>query len=178
MLDDRLPADEVPLVRRHVAGCRECARITAFEREMVMIETVDHVRIPDAIERLGAGPTRTMRVSLAAVGLFIVAWSVPAYVRGNTNGDVLHDLRHLSIWQVAVGVACLTGALSFRFSRMIAIMATTFLFLTALATGYDVVTGHRGPWTDPVHIIEVVALVVILRMSWPHVTLSARHART
>lgn len=176
MIDDELPTVEMALVERHVMSCGACAVLVQGDRSMVFMETSEDPIVPTLIDGLIPTPTRTMRLVLAMVGILIVTWSVPSYVRGNTNGDVLHDLRHLAIWQVAVGVAFLSGAMSFRFSRIVGTMSATFLLLTTLAAIYDIATGHRGPWSDPTHVIEVIAVALILRMSWPYLTLSPRRA--
>ncbi|MEY3619202.1 MAG: hypothetical protein RL726_1900, partial [Actinomycetota bacterium] len=38
-------------------------------------------------------------------------------------------------------------------------------------------SGHRGPWTDPTHMVEVVAALILLRFSLPLTRLRAT-ART
>jgi hypothetical protein len=104
----------------------------------------------------------------------IVVGSFPGFVRGNTSGDAFHDLRHLSIWQVAIGVAVASAGITTRFSRLILVMVAVFLLLTGVAVVYDLVTDHRGPWADPTHVIEVVAALVLARLAYPYTRTSAR----
>ena len=109
----------------------------------------------------------SLRILAIIVGLLIVFGSAPGFVRGSTNGDALHDLRHLSIWQVAVGLAVLSTGFTVRFSRILLVLVGAFLVLTGTAAVYDAFTGHRGPWTNPTHMVEVIAALILLRFSLP-----------
>jgi hypothetical protein len=67
-------------------------------------------------------------------------------------------------------------SVSFRLSLFITATTTSFLVFTTVATLVDLVMGHRGPWTDVTHVVEVVALIVLLAIVKPRIRLS-RHAR-
>jgi hypothetical protein len=110
-----------------------------------------------------------VRIGLAAAGTALVVASTPDVVRGSTVGASLHDLRHLAIWQAAIGVAVVAAAATLRLSRLVLVLAGTFVVLTAAAGAYDVVTGHPGPWSDPTHVLEVVAALLLLCLAWPYV---------
>jgi len=112
-----------------------------------------------------------VRCALAIAGAAILVASAPDVVRGSTVGESLHDLRHLAIWQAAIGVAVVSAAATFRLSRLVLVLAGTFLALTAAAGLYDAVTGHSGPWSDPTHVLEVVAALLLLCLAWPYVRL-------
>ena len=168
LLDGELPADEVDLVRAHTAHCRACSMLGAFDgSQPVTQQTSEESRLTSLLQAIPAELSAPWRLSLAIVGVLILVGSLPDFVRGNSSGDALHDLRHLAIWQVSIGLAALAASVTFRLSRLFAVMVSSFLGLTAVATVYDIATGHRGPWTDPVHIVEVAAVLLLLRVGWP-----------
>lgn len=176
MIDGELDDAQVPLVRTHVGSCDVCSRLSGGATRVAPAAPVVDRFAPLSFER-----SRAFRIATIVVGLAIVVGSIPGFVRGNTSGDALHDLRHLSIWQVAVGVSVASAGITTRFSRLILVLVGTFLVLTAVATVYDLVTGHRGPWTDPTHVVEVVAALMLARfalpLSWMRLR-RTRHAET
>lgn len=115
--------------------------------------------------------TPQVRAFLAIVGTLIILGSMPGFIRGNTSGNSFHELRHLSIWQVSIGVGVLSAAISFGISRLLMAMIATFLALSLAATIYDLTTGHRGPWTDPLHIVEIAAVLAMTRLVLPQLRL-------
>lgn len=172
MIDGELDGAQIPLVRAHSETCVVCSRLMPGA-----VESVGPDSITDRLAPLPFQHSRAFRIASVVVGLVIVVGSIPGFVRGNTSGDALHDLRHLSIWQVAIGVAVASAGITSRFSRLILVMAGTFLALTAVATVYDLVTGHRGPWTDPTHVVEVIAALLLARFALPLTRTKARVMR-
>lgn len=173
LIDGELSADQVDMVRIHIRSCVSCTALARTDEDFLSKPVV---AIADRLaHRLQGFPTRLRthhRILLAVVGVLLLIGSIPDFGRGNSRGVAFHDLRHLAIWQVAVGVAVVSAAITFRISRLITVMMVTFLALTVFATAYDLVTGHRGPWADPLHVVEVVAVVVILRVVAPFRRLS------
>ena len=168
LIDGELPDDQIDLVRAHAAHCAICSMLGALDAPRTAPEPGgDESRLATLFQGMPAELSVPWRLSLAIVGVLILVGSLPDFVRGNSSGDALHDLRHLAIWQVSIGLAALAASVTFRLSRLFAVMVSSFLGLTAVATVYDVVTGHRGPWTDPVHIVEVAAVLLLLRAGWP-----------
>ncbi|MGF1599121.1 MAG: hypothetical protein ACFCVK_19750 [Acidimicrobiales bacterium] len=47
-------------------------------------------------------------------------------------------------------------------------LATTFATLTIAATIIDVINGHRGPWAESAHLIELVAIILLWHLTPPH----------
>lgn len=175
MLDGEIPDAEREMIEAHAAGCPVCMSIADLTSARSVHTPNDRVgailqAIPDRL-------SPSVRVALVVVGVVILGSSTPDFVRGNTMGNALHDLRHLAIWQASIGVAVLTAAVTFRVSRLVTVMLGTFLALTAAAAAYDVVTGHRGPWTDTTHVVEVAAVLLVLRLVWPQLRLPSRRAR-
>lgn len=171
-IDGELPATETNMVATHAGTCPTCRAMGAADPRPAGPRSTTPslgVVLPDRVPPW-------VRIGLGIVGAAIVVGALPDFIRGNTEGDALHDLRHLAMWQAAAGLAVMVGAVSFLFSRMLAVMLGVFLALTVVASIYDLVTGHRGPWTDPVHIVEVAAGVLVLRIAWPRLRLLA-HAR-
>lgn len=172
-IDGELPATETEMVATHAGACPTCRAMDAADPLLAgsgstppFLGVVLPGRVPVWV-----------RIGLGIVGAAIVVGALPDFIRGNTAGDALHDLRHLAMWQAAAGLAVMVGAVSFLFSRMLAVMLGVFLALTVVASVYDLVTGHRGPWTDPVHIVEVAAGVLVLRMAWPRLRYLTRARR-
>lgn len=166
LLDGELPEGEESLVRRHVGGCATCSALgpaVVGERQAMPGDRLDSI-----LRMLPARLSMRIRIALAAVGSALIVGSLPDFVRGSTVGDTLHDVRHLAMWQVAVGAAAIAAAVTVRLSRLVMVMVTTFLVLTTVAGVYDLVTGHRGPWTDPRHVVEVAAVLLVLRLAWPY----------
>ncbi|CAB4550256.1 unannotated protein [freshwater metagenome] len=175
LLDGELPDAEQELVRTHVRTCPTCTQlINANDTMTKTAPTSSPTARTDFLHLIQQRPSPLLRVLLLLVGGFILANSAPLFVRGNTSGDALHDLRHLAIWQAAIGVAVLSSAITFRISRILTVMLGTFLVLTAIASIYDIATGHRGPWTDYMHVLEVLAVLLVLKLIWPQLQLLSR----
>lgn len=172
LIDNELSDDEKPMVLAHIKSCTTCQALTSIPDSLDPTDTrLSATTTTTFLNMIPERPSLPIRIALFLIGNFIVLYSAPEFVRGNTRGDALHDLRHLAIWQVAIGLAVITSAFSFRISRVLTVILTTFLSLTAVAVIYDLVTGHRGPWTDEMHIVEVFAVTLILRLIWPQLRL-------
>lgn len=169
LMDGELPANENELVATHAQSCASC-RVILQSGTGRMSDSAGE-QVPRLLSQFPSRMTPWMRATLIVVGTLIIVGALPDFIKGNTTGDALHDLRHLSIWQVAVGMTGIIMGFTFRLSRLIAVIAITFLSLTVIATIYDLLTGHRGPWTDPTHVGEVIAVVVLLRIAWPQMRL-------
>lgn len=171
LIDGELPHAQREMVTSHAQSCATCAPLLKEHNNRDTFNTTQSFAAPRSMMTLPQRATPQLRALLAVIGVFIVLGSMPGFIRGNTNGNSLHDLRHLSIWQVAIGVGVLSAAISFRMSRLLTVMIATFLSLTVIATVYDLVTGHRGPWTDPVHLVEIAAVLALMRLIYPHLNL-------
>ncbi len=177
LLDGELPHAEEELVRRHMASCRVCSGLAAADSTVA--GNPSGGRADRTVFSMTPGvlrPSVRLRIVAALLGSMIIALSFPDFVRGSTLGVTFHDLRHLAIWQTAVGITILAGAVTFRLSRLVVILVGSFLLMTLAAVVYDVVTGHRGPWTDPAHIAEVMAVMVLLAMISPRLRALGRSA--
>lgn len=178
LLDGELPVAEQELVRTHARTCSSCTTLIALNEALPKeTSTSTTSSRSEFLHLIPQRPSRLLRVLLLIVGGFILANSAPSFVLGNTSGDALHDLRHLAIWQAAIGVAVISSAISFRISRTLTVMLGTFLSLTVIASVYDIATGHRGPWTDYMHVLEVLAVVLVLKLIWPQIKLFPRRNR-
>lgn len=178
LLDSELPDAEQELVLAHARTCALCSKLKTTNNALPLIApaTTTNSRI-DFLQLIPQRPSLRLRALLLIVGGFILVNSAPSFIRGNTSGDALHDLRHLAIWQAAIGVAVISSAITFRISRILTVMLGTFLALTAIATVYDIATGHRGPWADYMHVLEVLAVVLVLKLIWPQLKLISRRNR-
>ncbi len=176
LIDGELPEEQRDLVAAHRAGCASCS---ALSRVDDFVSPASRTPAADgAVGRIDHVMTRrSSRVVLAVLGLALVAGSVSDLVRGSTLGDALHEARHLAMWQAAFGVAAVVSSRSFRFSRFVTAMTVTFCTLTLAATVYDAATGHNGPWTDPIHLIEIAIVAVCWRLAPAHLRPSLRGMR-
>jgi peptidoglycan/LPS O-acetylase OafA/YrhL len=171
LIDSELPYAQQEMVLSHTQSCTTCAVLL---NQQSQFETSPSPNAAIATRLSMTFPQRNtpqLRALLAIIGVLIILGSVPGFIRGNTDGNSFHDLRHLSIWQFAIGVGTLSAAISFRISRLLTVVISTFLLLTAVATVYDLLTGHRGPWTDSLHLVEIAAALAILRMVYPQLNL-------
>jgi hypothetical protein len=178
LIDDELPKDQSELVLAHIRSCSGCASLVEQlgEFEGAIPRTASVARDVSLGMNFGA-PSFGVRIIAGFVGAIIVLVSTPRFIQGSRGGDVLHDLRHLSIWQLAIGFAVLTTAFTRRVSRLLVVLVISFLLLTGIAAVYDLLTGHNGPWTDPMHLVEVVAVLAVLRMISPFLFMSHRKQR-
>jgi hypothetical protein len=178
LIDHELPGDQSELVLAHVRSCTRCTSFVEEISEFGRITPRAGSATSDASLGIFLGaPSFGIRILAGLVGAIIILASTPRFIHGSTGGDVLHDLRHLSIWQLAIGFAVLTAAFTRRVSRLLAVLVTSFLLLTGVAAVYDLLTGHNGPWTDPMHIVEVIALLAVLRLVSPLLFMSHRKQR-
>jgi hypothetical protein len=171
LIDGELPDAQHEMVLSHAQSCDTCA-ILLNQRRQFETSSSAHAAVTSRTSlTFPQRNTPQLRALLAIIGVLIILGSVPGFIRGNTDGNSFHDLRHLSIWQFAIGVGTLSAAISFRISRLLTVVISTFLLLTAVATVYDLVTGHRGPWTDPLHLVEIAAALALMRLIYPHLKL-------
>ena len=171
LIDGELPDAQHEMVLSHGQSCATCATLLNHHSQFAT-PTSRNTAVTSRLSM--AFPQRNtpqLRALLAIIGVLIILGSVPGFIRGNTDGNSFHDLRHLSIWQFAIGVGTLSAAISFRISRLLTVVISTFLLLTAVATVYDLLTGHRGPWTDPLHLVEIAAAIALMRLIYPHLKL-------
>jgi hypothetical protein len=174
-LDGEIPHAELEMVRAHATSCPTC-------REIIGVESTMPARRPARVsgDARFAGATvsrpRALRALLGVFGALLLALAIGNFLRGSASHEDLHDVRHLAVWQASLGVAVVALSVSFRLSLFITATTTSFLVFTTVATLVDLVMGHRGPWTDVTHVVEVVALIVLLAIVKPRIRLS-RHAR-
>lgn len=179
LLDHELPSTQEEMVLLHARSCSSCTSLLHSESRMASPSGPATSHLDTAILKLL--PERIsprLRIMLAVIGILILIGSTPSFVRGNINGNALHELRHLAIWQVTLGAGVLSAAISFRISRLLTVMMVTFLTLTLFATMYDLWTGHSGPWTDPLHIGEIVATLFVLKLVFPYIRIRPHHVMT
>ena len=55
-----------------------------------------------------------------------------------------------------------------RMSHAMLALAATFAALTLVATTIDVIGGHRGPWAESVHLVELIGVFLLWRLTPPH----------
>jgi hypothetical protein len=128
--------------------------------------------LPADPERLSARERRWLRARwtrwlLAGAAIVIVAEAIPTYATGHGLDTHTHAARHLATWQIGFGVGLLVAAVMSRLTHAMLALAATFGVLTITATVIDIVNGHRGPWAESVHLVELVAIVLLWQLTPP-----------
>lgn len=100
--------------------------------------------------------------------IVIVADAVPTYISGDGLTAEAHAARHLASWQIGFGVGLFVAAWMSRMSHAMLAFAGTFAALTIAAKAIDVIGGHRGPWADSVHLVELVGVFLLWRLAPSH----------
>lgn len=174
LMDGELVGTELAEARNHANSCPSCS--TRYRRALTFQTVGSHASIAGTVAPLKhatAGERRWLtgrwtRWSLLAVSVVIVAEAAPAFVQGTGLGADGHAARHLATWQIGFGVGLLVAAWMSRLSHAMLALAATFATLTITATVFDILTGHQGPWAESVHLIELVAVVLLWRMTPAH----------
>jgi predicted anti-sigma-YlaC factor YlaD len=111
---------------------------------------------------------RWARRLLLVAAVIIVIEAIPAYIRGDGPSAETHAARHLAAWQIGFGIGLIVAAWVSRMSHAMLAFAATFAALTIVATGIDVIGGHSGPLAEPVHLVELVGVFLLWRLTPPH----------
>lgn len=169
LIDGELPRDEQELVRTHAKSCQVCGQFIELNK-MGIVTDPSQTNIG---RQIGVNLHRSVagRVVLAIAGVVLTCFAIAGFLKGNGDAAGLHDIRHLSIWQVSLGMSVIALSLSFRLSLFLTSMTASFLALTGVATLFDLLHGHRGPWTDITHLVEVFALIILLVLTRPNLRL-------
>ena len=162
----------------HVATCPSCS--TAL-RATAALRTAPHAAAAQESsgasvfdpQRLSSGERRWLggrwaRRLLIVAAIIIVIEALPAYIRGEGLSAESHAARHLAAWQIGFGVGLFVAAWVSRMSHAMLALAATFAALTVGATAIDVISGHRGPWAESVHLVELVGVFLLWRLTPPH----------
>jgi hypothetical protein len=105
---------------------------------------------------------------LLAAAVVIVAEAVPVYIRGDGLDAQTHAARHMASWQIGFGVGLFVAAWVSRMSHAMLALASSFAILSAVATGINLVNGHSGPLAETVHLIELIGVFLLWRITPPH----------
>ena len=176
--DGELSEPERAAADAHAATCPSCSaalRATAALRpaphaaaatESSGASVFDPQRLSSGERRWLGG--RWARRLLMVAAIIIVIEALPAYVRGEGLSAESHAARHLAAWQIGFGVGLLVAAWVSRMSHAMLALAATFAALTIGATAIDVISGHRGPWAESVHLVELIGVFLLWRLTPPH----------
>lgn len=157
----------------HARRCQTCSAIVSTSITIAAPPVATAVPAPideAALTRrerrwLGGRWTRSLLMVAAVV---IVVEAVPTYVSGQGLTAEAHAARHLASWQIGFGVGLFVAAWMSRMSHAMLAFAATFAALTIVAKTIDVIGGHRGPWADSVHLVELVAVFLLWRLAPTH----------
>jgi predicted anti-sigma-YlaC factor YlaD len=172
-LDGELPADASHTALRHAARCSICR--TALDTVVAPAPNVapttsmplfasDNVTAQERRWLTG----RWTRWLLLLAAVVIVAEAVPVYIRGDGLDAQTHSARHLAAWQIGFGVGLFVAAWVSRLSHAMLALASSFAVLSATATVINLAAGHNGPLAETVHLIELIAVFLLWRITPPH----------
>jgi hypothetical protein len=176
--DGELAEPERAAAEAHAATCPSCSaslRATAILRpaphaatatDSSGVSVLDQERLTGGERRWFGGRWARRLLVLAAV--IIVLEALPAYIRGEGLSAESHAARHLAAWQIGFGVGLFVAAWVSRMSHAMLALAATFAALTVGATAIDVISGHRGPWAESVHLVELIGVFLLWRLTPPH----------
>jgi len=172
-LDGELPADAAHAALQHAAKCSICR--TALDTAVAPAPNVAlTTSMPSFTSDMVTAPERRWlsgrwtRLLLLAAAIIIVAEAVPVYIRGHGLDAQTHSARHLAAWQIGFGVGLFVAAWVSRMSHAMLALASSFAILSALATVINLVAGHNGPLAETVHLIELIAVFLLWRITPPH----------
>jgi predicted anti-sigma-YlaC factor YlaD len=172
-LDGELPADASHAALRHAARCPICrtALDTVIEPAPDVASTA---QVPSFGSDMVTAPERRWltgrwtRLLLLFAAVVIVAEAVPVYIRGDGLDAQTHAARHLAAWQIGFGVGLFVAAWVSRMSQAMLALASSFAILSAVATIINLAAGHSGPLAETVHLIELIAVFLLWRITPPH----------
>mgnify|MGYP001819067620 FL=1 len=176
--DGELPEAERAAADTHAATCADCSASlralgalrpsprAATSAESSGASILDQRRLSDRERRWLGG--RWARRLLVVAAVVIVVDAIPTYISGEGVSAESHAARHLAAWQIGFGVGLFVAAWVSRMSHAMLALAATFASLTVVAKAIDVIGGHRGPWADSVHLIELVGVFLLWRLTPPH----------
>jgi predicted anti-sigma-YlaC factor YlaD len=177
MVDGELTEADAAAASRHAGSCTECrgllrpSTLRSLPVSLPATPLRDESITPRDRRWISGRWTRRL---LTVAALVIVAEAVPAYIRGRGLSAESHAARHLASWQIGFGVGLLVAALMARMSHAMLALAATFATLTVTATVIDVIGGHRGPWAESVHLVELIGVYLLWRATPSHL-LAWRH---
>ncbi len=176
-IDGELPEPERQRALDHATNCPTCSTALTMAADLqhaAVLRSADHDQ-PAGFDpaALTAQEQRWMggrwaRRLLVVAALIIVLEAIPAYVTGRGLSAESHAARHLGAWQIGFGVGLLVAALFSRMSHAMLALAVTFAVLTVGATIIDIVGGHSGTWVESVHLVELVGVFLLWRLTPPH----------
>lgn len=176
--DGELPEAEGSAAAEHAATCPDCSASlrtlralrpsprAATDMDSSGASVLDLQRLNDRERRWLGG--RWARRLLIVAAIVIVVDAVPTYISGEGVSAESHAARHLASWQIGFGVGLFVAAWVSRMSQAMLAFAAAFASLTVIAKAIDVIGGHRGPWADSVHLVELIGVFLLWRLTPPH----------
>lgn len=183
--DDEVDDVERGVVRAHLDDCAQCRTQLAASVEVFQVVARP---APVEVAQLSMGDLSTVerhwlvaragRGALVIVGLAIVGFAVPEYFKGDTADSAAHVARHLATWQFGFGVGLIVAAIQSRFSQALLALATSVAMLTVVTSIVDVALGHRAPFAEGVHVVELAGIGLLWWMTPAHLRPRRRTPRT
>jgi predicted anti-sigma-YlaC factor YlaD len=162
----------------HLERCQACR---AFAREAAAMHRDARMSrapaVPDltapilatigAETRQQAGHERTLRITLAIVGVVQLIAALPALVLGDDAGGSVHAARHIGSFDLALAVGFLFAA--WRPSRLPGLLPVVTALVACLVgtSVLDLLDGRTGALSETQHVVEVVGLAAAWLLAHP-----------
>ena len=170
-IDGEVTEPERVAAMAHAGRCARCTHAIAAASALPARGPLPAGVLDDTLltsrERRWLNGRWTRRLLLVAA-IVIVLEAAPTYIRGSGLGAEAHAARHLATWQIGFGIGLLVAAWVSRLTYAMLALAATFALLTITATVIDVIRGHSGPWRESVHLVELVGVYLLWRITPPH----------
>lgn len=175
--DGELTEPERATADAHAAACPTCSSLleTTTRLHPAMRPAISSASLSAGIDpaQLTGQERRWLsgrwaRRLLLVAAIIIVVEAIPAYIRGEGPSAESHAARHLAAWQIGFGVGLFVAAWVSRMSHAMLALAATFATLTVIATAIDIIGGHSGPLAEAVHLVELIGIFLLWRLTPPH----------
>ena len=185
--DDELEHTEAVALSEHLDGCAECRRYADRVAALTRTVRLRAVEVePDFVERAMARSVRLgrgawLRPALAWCGLVIAASAVRPLVFADLDDAPTHVARHVGASAPALAVGLLYAA--WRPHRALGLLPLVgaLIVTTLIGTVLDAVSGDRSPWSEAVHVVELVGMFLLWLVAgspgWDRVSSAFRRDR-
>ena len=155
----------------HATGCFRCSQTMKVAAALPAhrpssANTPDGTTLTASERRWLSGRWARRFLLLAAIAIIIEA--VPDYIREHGIGTEPHAARYVATWQISFGVGLLLAAWVSRLTHAMLALAATYGVLTFIASAVDVVGGHGEWWREAVHVIELIGVFLLWRITPSH----------
>jgi predicted anti-sigma-YlaC factor YlaD len=184
-VDGELTETMTVALDEHLRRCSGCAawegRAYALRRTLSMRSPAPPDGLADRVLARVAvpdpGASEWVRYALGVVAATIAVVNAPLLVLGRSDGAAMHDSRHLGAFGVALGIGLLWAALRPERANGLVPYGVTLAAVMLVGSAVDLSLGRATTLAEGGHVLELIGLVLLWRLSGGHRRLSA-HVRS